>query len=148
MRRVLSVAVLAAPWLLGCSDPIAPRGSLGELVINRQKWRAAALTTYAYELRSIYSGGTGIEGTAYVTDGTKVSIVLAGGERVDDEAATIEWVFDRAEYAIEHHPDRLEITYDSELGYPTRIDVDQEADRVDDEWRVFATNVRRVSLLR
>jgi hypothetical protein len=55
-----------------------------------------------------------------------------GAPDVPEDAPTVETLFDAVERAIDE-ADELQVEYDPELGYPTRIGIDFDTDVVDEE---------------
>jgi hypothetical protein len=140
MKRVLSAVVLAMSIIsVGCSDPVAPHGSVGELRINRQKWLATRPRDYTYHLA--LSAGIGFIGTVDVINGA-AKVVASNGTRIDAPWASIEAAFDHAEQSLDVQPDSFEIEYDETLGYPRRISIDPRRLIADDEWGFVVTDLR------
>lgn len=50
------------------------------------------------------------------------------------EDVTVDVLFDALEQNIGEHPDRFEVTFDPEFGYPVSIDIDIDRSTEDDDW--------------
>lgn len=47
---------------------------------------------------------------------------------------TVDGLFDMLQYAIDQNSYRMEVVYNSGVGYPQRVDIDYRAHGLDDEW--------------
>lgn len=144
--------LVCLPLLSDCTDPLNPRDELSEA---RRRWEAQKTKTYSYRLaRSceclpdftrtadvmIVNGA--VTRVRYVDDGTEVP-----AERVS-RYPTVDSLFVTVERALDRNAARLAVDYHPQLGYPERIEVDYDAQGVDDELTVHASNLIPVTELR
>ncbi len=117
-----------------------------ELDQNRQKWRVSGITDYQYRVALICFCLIGKPVNMEV-HGDLVSMTHENGMPVDTTStgydlyprySTIDREFDEIEMELAK-ADSVRVTYDSALGYPTRIDVDNILSAVDDELSVEIT---------
>ena len=133
----------------------------GRIVLNRAEveldshlslWQQARLGAYSYEYNVLCecSDNLGQPVKVTVTDGVIESIVYAeSGELVysgDPPVAEgspryymINSLFEVIQKAIDSEADQLTVSYDSELGYPTNIEIDHNINAIDDEYILTAT---------
>ena len=52
---------------------------------------------------------------------------------------TINRLFDVIQNAIDDEADQITVSYDSEFGYPTNIEIDRNINAIDDEYVLTAT---------
>ena len=124
--RVLLIVVVVAVMATACADPgtvtsttlattSTTEAQLDELTAARSRWDAAAPADY-----TVRSG----EQLVAVHDGEVVSLGSSGAKTVDD-------VFDTIEDSIRDGA-TVEVEYDPELGYPTRVLIDLDGDGTPD----------------
>ena len=149
MTLTLRRLFLCAPLLTGCFlDDIfgAGRSEFGE---NRDRWLEEGYASYTYRVdRSCFCFNAGLADIE-VNRGTIVAVT-----RVDDGSAvaaeffeiydTVEDLFDTIENAIEGNAERLEVTYDPDLGFPTSIVLDYSSNVADDEFTFTASRMTRL----
>jgi Family of unknown function (DUF6174) len=137
VRLIVLLLLLAA--LLSCSG-------VGNLKSNRERWNAAGITNYRMKLHVEKTGHAGPMGNVVieVKDGNVVSMDRGQGDwyggDIEKCAAfnTVPKMFDFIEQAASRKPDRINVSYDSTLGYPTRLGLDYDTRGMDDElmWEV------------
>ena len=133
----------------------------GRIVLNRAEveldshlslWQQARLGDYSYEYNVLCecSDNLGQPVKVTVTDGVIESIVYAeSGELVysgDPPVAEgspryymTNGLFEVIQKAIDSEADQLTVSYDSEFGYPTNIEIDHNINAIDDEYILTAT---------
>jgi len=143
---VATLGLLLAP--LACDD--APGNALyGELAAARDRWAAAGPSVYAVTQHRSCFCAPPFEWTVVVENGIPSFIESAEGangaadQRAREEAAfaasrSVEQLFDWIEARIPTAA-KLDVTFDPDLGFPSRVDADPIAGAVDDEvvWELF-----------
>ena len=131
IAMALLIPILVLP---GC-------GAKSELDANREKWNAANIGHYKFELTiSCFCAFMDIMPVAVeIQDGQIVSMTDVNGQAVSDElrqyideAATIEGLF-RIVAKDLSEAEEIEIAYDAQYGYPSQINVDFIKLAMDDE---------------
>ena len=150
--RLLLAALVLVP-LAGCPapaevEPATPDRPVydatpDDLDEARQRWADAGLGAYTMTLQRIcfcpspdYTGPFEVD----VADGA-VTEVRLGGTPVDAERGeSVEDLFELLEEAYAKDAERVEVTYDAALGYPTSISIDYSQMMADEEiaYRVSA----------
>ena len=116
---------------------------------NQQKWQTANLSSYSYivhqqcfcppeyrqPIRVLVQDGKVISAEFLDEENKTVSSQLI------NSLNTISDWFVVIENASNEHAARLEVDYDSELGYPKKIDIDMRERMVDDEQTVIISSV-------
>ena len=130
-----------------------------ELDSNRTLWEQTRSNDYTYEYNAVCFAclshlGQTVKVT--VTNGDIESVVYAEsglhgesgeppvrwgsgrgshtGDSLFDIIPTIDSLFDVVQSAITREPDQLTVSYDSEFGYPTNIEIDGIRNSTDDEY--------------
>ncbi len=133
----------------------------GRIVLNRAEveldshlslWQQARSGDYSYEYNVLCecSDNFGQPVKVTVTNGVIESVVYAeSGELVSSgdppvisgspRYHTIDRLFDVIQEAIDNEADQITVSYDSEFGYPTNIDIDRNINAIDDEYVLTAT---------
>lgn len=127
----------------------------GRIVLNRAEveldshlslWQQARLGGYTYEYNVLCecSDNFGRPVKVTVTNGEIESVVYA--ESGDPPVVvgsprfhTINRLFDMIQNAIDNEADQITVSYDSEFGYPTNIEIDPNINAIDDEYILTAT---------
>lgn len=143
-RRVIRPALLL---LAGCAT--GPDADLrDELEAARERWARSGLASYDLVVEASCFGPCMGEAIVRVRNGERIAVVDPDtGERVeiaemsDTPYGTVEDLFDMVEGALAGEPDRLEVEFDRELGYPTLIVIDQFRRGVDDEIGVIVRSL-------
>ena len=140
---LLSLLVLALA-LSACG------GTSSEMQTNRDKWNAAKVTHYTFELIvSCFCPFADIMPiTVEVQDGKIVSMTDVNGNAVEgefaqyiEEAASIERLFALAEKNASE-AEEIKVTYDAQYGFPTAINIDFIKMAVDDEISYYVNNFK------
>jgi hypothetical protein len=124
---------------VGPADLSGREAVLAELEANRRLWAAQRIEDYSFTVEVDCFCPPEFRGPfeVWVASGETARATFGGepiGERVDGRFLTVEGLFgfvERNSYA-----DAIEVTYDSEFGYPEVIDVDPVRNAIDDEVRV------------
>lgn len=148
--RLLPLLVLA---LSACTiNPTEPYAAeLKRLQKNRDLWERKGVRSYDYTVARTCFCGPEAAGPVivevrdgqpasarYVSDGTPAERrYFAGMDSVED-------LFDTVSRALDRHPDRVEVVYDSRLGYPVRARFDYDENAVDEEDGFTVEGFRRV----
>jgi hypothetical protein len=112
-----------------------------EFEANRRLWSEGKITNYRITVEA-FQNGLYIPRRPViidVRDGQVVSIKPApsseqiGGLEPYKFYDTIEKIFDRIEQAEKQRADKIEVEYDSKLGYPKNLRIDQRLSGADDE---------------
>ena len=128
----------------------------GQIVLNRAEveldshlslWQQARLGNYTYEYNVLCEclDNLGQPVKVTVTDGVIESVVyVESGELVHSgdppvvegspRYYMINGLFEVIQDAIDNEPDQLTVSYDSEFGYPTNIEIDYLSNAIDDEY--------------
>jgi hypothetical protein len=143
-KSTLLLAILLAT--AGCGAPTAPNDRDG-LAAARERWRIQGSATYSYEINrscfcvfggrrmtvTVQSGS--VSGADYLDSGTAVEAALL------TYVPTIPDLFDLIEAALEQRAAYFFARYDSEYGYPTKIDIDYSVNAIDDELAISARSL-------
>ena len=125
-------------------------GGTSEMQTNRDKWNAAKVTHYTFELIvSCFCPFSEIMPiTVEVQDGKIVSMTDVNGKAVEgefaqyiEEAASIERLFALAEKNASE-AEEIKVTYDAQYGFPTAINIDFIKMAVDDEISYYVNNFK------
>ena len=123
--------------LAACGNPMAPER---ELQFARHRWAQQHPASYSLTVANwcyCLPASTGpvvvvvragqVESRHYVSSGDPVPSAYA------EHFPTVEGLFTRIDDALSRHPATLEVDYDPNLGYPTRIAIDFDLRMADDE---------------
>jgi hypothetical protein len=141
--RKLYLIVLAFT-LAACS-----LGRQTEIERNREKWQAAAISHYRYELFvgcfCVFSQDMPL--IIEVQDGKAVSMEYQSGNEIDagsrelfERYATIDRIFTELETYTNGEAAEVIITYDPTYGFPTKADIDVIKEAIDDELGLTVLN--------
>jgi hypothetical protein len=154
--KIIQLVILAAIIsLLGCAHSVQPpsTGNPDQDALNRNRalWKNANLSTYTYTYKrmcfcppekdiavTVQYGD--VAAASYSPDDTPVL-----PERLDD-LFTVEELFQVIEKAITDEVARLDVTYNSELGYPESIFIDVDEQMADEEITHFVSNLHSTAL--
>lgn len=146
-RCLWRAALVALVAVLSACNPFSPLGrEKDELEAARRVWRNQGLTSY--EFRVEHGCFCVARGAALVRvqDGRPVSVtyVETGAPVTPDPflPLTVEGLFDVIGDAIEEEADRVDVSYDSALGYPLTIAIDFDPRIADEEQYYQASNLR------
>jgi len=136
VSRLLSALLLLFPVALPAADDmITVRSTLSA----RQNWELSHPRNYSFVLeRDGYLAGPG-RVRIQVREGRVVQVEdLASGRLYTDEKTlsrypTIDQLLALIDRAVKRNPDNLTITYDRNLGYPSRIYIDYSYRMADEE---------------
>jgi hypothetical protein len=121
-----------------------------DLATNREKWNAAGVNHYTFELIvSCFCPFSEIMPiTVEVKDGQIVSMTDVNGQAVEgefaqyiEEAASMDRLFALAEKNAAE-ADEIQVTYDAQYGFPAAINVDFIKLAVDDEISYYVNNFK------
>ena len=110
-------------------------------------WGQTGSSNYTYEYKVLCDCSDSLNQTVKVTvtngaiesvvyaDSGKPHVVWGGGPRYH----TIDSLFDVIQDAITGEADQLTVSYDSEYGYPTDIEIDYMSNSIDDEYTLTAS---------
>jgi hypothetical protein len=112
----------------------SPATSAYQLQKNREKWAAAGIDDYRYDIRNTcycFMPTSRVE----VIDGEVVSVtnLHAPFSESGDPGYTVPGLFDRIQAELDAAPDGLRATY-ANLGYPTSLSVDPDSNVIDEEY--------------
>jgi hypothetical protein len=121
------------------------------LTRNQQRWTTAQLTHYRYILEPVcfcppddtrpvtieVTNGT-VNSIRYLDDGT------AAKPDIFDKYATIDKLFALLQDALDQPDSRLNISYDPQLGYPSKAAIDYLPNAIDDEFYFRVRNVEAI----
>ena len=118
-----------------------------ELDSHRMLWDTTRSSDYTFEYRVTCECSDHLDQTVKVTvlDKDIESVVIAeSGEPTVDTGPTtryhtIDSLFDVTQDAITGEADQLTVSYNSEFGYPTNIEIDYNVNAIDDEYTLTAT---------
>jgi hypothetical protein len=131
--------------LIGCTGnglPGSSNSAQDELDQNREVWESAGISNYSYRFQR------SCECLPEVTRPFVVSVQngvitevrdFETGEVLDEDGlgelrvSTVEGLFDVIQEAINDRADSISIEYDSELGYPSSINIDHDEQISDEE---------------
>jgi hypothetical protein len=152
--------------LLAAEAPAPPASCLKsyasverELSAARARWSSSGITTYNYRLSRLCLCDARVAGPfrvrvedaavrAAIYQGAAASGV-ADGTRVADEdlvnVMTIDRLFNVIAGAVAKKACTIDVAYDPTLGYPTKIDIDLDAETADEEVRYAISDVRPAS---
>ena len=143
-RPLPALLLLLAASTLPAAEVVTVSRSLSA----RQNWELAHPRDYSFVLeRNCYCAGPG-KVRVQVRQGRVVAVEdLQSGSRHTDEQTlrqypTIDQLLALIDLAMERRPDNLTITYDSHLGYPSRIYIDYSYRVADDEVDYKVTDVK------
>lgn len=139
-------AVALATVLGGCTSTTGPGG---ELDVARQRWAERGPSDYRITIQRSCECTPEMSGPVIVevVDGAVTArAYAASGAAVAAEYAelfpAVPGLFAIVDEARRERAPRMEVTYDPELGYPSRISVDWNATTVDDEVTYLATDLQ------
>ena len=152
MRRLSLLVVAATTLIASCSSTEPSRGGAQyELLVNRERWRAANLGDYSMEyLRSCFCAEEGlglVRVTVHrdtVTAVTRLTNLDWPAPSPPESWPTVDKLFDIVQQAIDRDSE-LEVEYDRTLGYPQSIVIDRQAMANDGGWSASVSNVRSAS---
>ncbi|MGB7859594.1 MAG: DUF6174 domain-containing protein [Acidimicrobiia bacterium] len=141
MGKLGRLWVVFALLLGACSD-----GAESDLETAENRWKDSDVTDYEMQVRLACFCPPDVSGPFDITvRNEEVNEVQFGGVAIEPTGATptmaftVEGLFGIVRENLS--ADELAVTYDDDLGYPTLIEIDEDAEAVDDEWRVSATLV-------
>ena len=128
-------------------------GGQTEIERNKEKWQAANISHYRYNLFvgcfCVFSQDMPL--IVEVKDGELVSMKYQSGNEIDtssrelfEKYASIERVFSELETNINGKADKVTVTYDPMYGFPAKIDVDFIKNAMDDELSLTVSNFEKL----
>jgi len=121
---------------LGCSgdDDDASAGRRETLERAQQTWQEKAPESYVFAQSYSCFCPDSLPARIVVVNGQVVSAVLSDGSPAPERRAlTIDGYFDVVSKWIDRNPDKLEMAYDKNWGFPAQIDADFDTRSIDDE---------------
>lgn len=117
-----------------------------------EKWAAAGLTNYTYEVQvGCFCGiSAWTPSLVTVTDGSVSSAVRIGDSEdvpanLLSQLPTVDDLFDRIHSAEQQDAHSIDVSYHSTMGYPTSIAIDYIENAVDDEISFTASAVTPIN---
>jgi hypothetical protein len=142
MRGLLIAALLP---LASCEESAGP-GPLA-LELQRAKWDAREPVAYSFQIRvSCFCGIPSMSTvTVQVLDGMVQSRTWTDtGDEVSEELASlypsIDGVFDRLERVARGGPDRFEVAFHEDFGFPTQASADPNEGIADEEFSIWISD--------
>jgi hypothetical protein len=146
MRKL--IFIFMALFLAACS-----MGSQTEIERNQEKWQAANVSHYRYNLFvgcfCVFSQDMPL--VIEVKDGEVVSMEYQNENEIDatsrelfEKYATIDRIFSELEKDINGEADEVVVTYDPTYGFPAEINIDFIKDAIDDELGLTVSNFEKL----
>lgn len=146
MRKL--IFIFMALVLAACS-----MGSQTEIERNQEKWQAANVSHYRYNLFlgcfCVFSQDMPL--VIEVKDGEVVSMEYQNGNEIDatsrelfEKYATIDRIFSELEKDVNGEADEVVVTYDPTYGFPAEINIDFIKDAIDDELGLTVSNFEKL----
>jgi hypothetical protein len=133
--RIIAFALVSL-LLISHSALPQPSDLKSRLDAAEQRWKRAALSSYEYtfSFRAFYRY-VDCEGDSIRAKVVNGIVAPASDCRaLRDSYATVPQLFNFVRKELAQKPDHIEVTFDSELGYPTSFGVDPRGNRSDDEF--------------
>ncbi len=119
---------------------------------NIAKWSAANISNYQYTYQSSCFCPPPFTDEVVITvlDGV-IQSVFSTTSNVDLDSAlhssfdTVDGLFSRIQTAIDENAERISVSYDEELGYPTVIDIDFDSRLADEEVRIQTRDLSEIA---
>ncbi len=122
-----------------------------EIQQNQQKWQAARISHYRYNLFVGCFCTASEPMVVEVRDGQVVSMEYQSGKEIDassrglfEKYATIDRIFSELQTNIAGKADEYTATYDPTYGFPTKINVDFIKQAMDDELALTVSNFEKL----
>ena len=149
-RRGLWIPAVAGMTVLfsACSD-IVGSGDDDELEDRRRQWALQNIRDYQFEYtRMCFCALGGERVRIEVRNDAVVAVtsVRTGQSLLNTPNGnwpTVDGLFDAVQRAIDTDAHKLDVDYDAQLGYPTKIDIDHIKNAIDDEVVHTATGLVR-----
>ncbi len=126
-------------------------GSQSEIQQNQQKWQAAGISHYRYNLFVGCFCTASEPMVVEVQDGQVVSLEYQSGKEMDassrdllEKYATIDRIFSELATNISGKADEFTVTYDPTYGFPTKVNVDFIKKALDDELTLTVSNFEKL----
>lgn len=124
-RRAAFLSLLLLPLLSGCLSPTEGSADTVDLQQARSRWQRANLRSYSFNSGVICFCPREYTRTATVTvvNGVVSAVVDAatGESRPLDWRRSVDSLFAMVAVEVQQRPERLQVTYDPVLGYPTSL---------------------------
>ena len=142
MKKLVLLIAVAALALAACASGASANQSQSELSQNQQKWQAANISHYRYNVAiscfCIFSQDMPL--IIEVRDGQVVSMEYASGNEIDaanrqyfQRFETIDKVFGQLHKDIGGEADEVVATYNATYGFPEEVKIDYVLEATDDE---------------
>ncbi len=122
-----------------------------EIQRNQQKWQAAGISHYRYNLFVGCFCTASEPMVVEVQDGQVVSLEYQSGKEMDassrdlfEKYATIDRIFSELTTNINGKADEFTVTYDPTYGFPTKVNVDFIKKALDDELTLTVSNFEKL----
>lgn len=153
--KIIQLVILAAiVSLLGCAHSVQPpsTGNPDQDALNRNRalWKNAHLSNYTYTYKRMCFCPPEEDIAVTVQYGDVTAAYYPGNspvlpERLDG-LRTVEELFQVIQGAITKQVAQLDVTYNSELGYPESIFIDIDEQMADEEITHFVSNLHSTAL--
>ena len=149
--RPAILACLSAALLAACAEiPAEPAGTT-DFDAAWQRWQQAQIDVYRYEVQvsCFCTDERSRPVIAVVANGQTVSLQYADSLTPADtvlfsDVRTIDRIFTRLRSILDQHPALFDATYHATLGFPETVNVDVNAQMVDEEFSYRVTNFVRL----
>ena len=122
-----------------------------EIQRNQQKWQAAGISHYRYNLFVGCFCTASEPMIVEVQDGQVVSLEYQSGKEMDSSSrdlfekyATIDRIFSELATNINGKADEFTVTYDPSYGFPTKVNVDFIKKALDDELTLTVSSFEKL----
>jgi len=123
-----------------------------ELQSNKQKWKAAAISSYELDMRQgCFCPDFITRPIHLVVRNSEISLTYTDdGKHVTEDAleslliGPIPKMFDGIKFVIDNEPDDLKVIYNEEYGFPERIAADPISSAIDDEFDFSVSNFKLI----
>ena len=149
MRYRWVSGALALTLLLGCGLVSSGNPARSQLETAMRRWANAGYASYEYRLRRLCFCPPELTHTLLIrVEAGQVTSVFDLTDQVevpaDSRALTVPALFEIIRQAIGRPAFRLAAEYHPELGYPTAVGIDYEANAIDDEITYLASELVQV----
>lgn len=133
------------------SENLLNNSLLAKLETHRQLWHSQKIANYQYIYQQVCFGPipTNLPAKIVVKNNKIIEVTLLeteqSSEEIDlDSYKTIDQLFKIIEDAVSRNADKITVTYDPNLGYPTKIFIDYIELAADDEITYLASDLIKI----